>query len=233
MSLERVGVSFLDDDDSLEVVTEEGRRAKISTGGSQSGFALLRGPFEFAFNTPGLLAGIPFYTPTPGEFLTQAWVITDTAWNGTTPLCDLGFGPFGDDSDPFHSGLYDYANGRPIDMTLKAFVGSDENGIGPVTSIQGNGNLMGWDIAGELFDIARDNFIESVPYAGGIGLQRASNEQTHVLALLPMQFNDATPLQVCVSTTGGTSGGGGGLDPGSSAGAARLYIETVTPVAFE
>lgn len=46
--------------------------------------------FPFAFDTPGLLTGHTVYTPRVGDVLLDAWIEVDTAWDGTTPLCDIG-----------------------------------------------------------------------------------------------------------------------------------------------
>jgi hypothetical protein len=46
--------------------------------------------FPFAFDTPDLLTGAAVYTPTIGAVLLDAWVEIDIAWDGTTPLCDVG-----------------------------------------------------------------------------------------------------------------------------------------------
>jgi hypothetical protein len=59
-------------------------------GGSTPGAAVVRGPFEFAFNTPGLVDGVEFYTPTVGDIFLDAWIEVLTNWDGTTPTGDIG-----------------------------------------------------------------------------------------------------------------------------------------------
>lgn len=89
-------------------------------GGSQSGAARVRGPFPFAFNTANLNTGIPICVMTVDDILLDAWIETDTAFDGTTPLCDFGsgigsnFGIFNDEAGP-------------IDMTLSDVLGGSQN----------------------------------------------------------------------------------------------------------
>ena len=59
------------------------------SSGSAAGTTIVR-HFSFAHNTAGILTGHALYTPTIGDILYDAWVEVDTAWNGTTPLCDVG-----------------------------------------------------------------------------------------------------------------------------------------------
>lgn len=48
--------------------------------------------FPFAYDTPGLDAGIPIYTPVVGETLYDAWVHILTPWSGGAayPVVDIG-----------------------------------------------------------------------------------------------------------------------------------------------
>lgn len=59
-------------------------------GGSTPGAAIVRGPFAFAFNTSGINNGVTVYTPTVGDVLLDWFIIVDTAFDGTTPLADVG-----------------------------------------------------------------------------------------------------------------------------------------------
>lgn len=45
-----------------------------------------------AFDTPGLAAGVPFWTPTVDTYILNAWfeVPHNGQWDGTTPLADFG-----------------------------------------------------------------------------------------------------------------------------------------------
>ncbi len=60
------------------------------TGLAATGVAIVRGPFSFAFNTAGLTTGVTIYTPTVSDILLDAWIEVDTAFDGTTPLADIG-----------------------------------------------------------------------------------------------------------------------------------------------
>lgn len=53
---------------------------------------VVRGPFSFTFDTPGLEDGIEFYTPTVGDLLIDVVVFVDTAFDGTTPKGSVGTG---------------------------------------------------------------------------------------------------------------------------------------------
>ena len=58
-------------------------------GGSTPGAAIVRGPYSFAFDTPGINDGVAFYTPTVGDILYDVWYVVTTAFNGTTPFADV------------------------------------------------------------------------------------------------------------------------------------------------
>ncbi len=57
---------------------------------STAGAARVLGPFPFAFDDVGLEDGIAFYTPTVGDILLDAWIEVTEAFDGATPLADLG-----------------------------------------------------------------------------------------------------------------------------------------------
>ncbi len=70
---------------------EDGIAQGGSGGGSSSlGAPVVRGPFSFAFATPGLTAGVAFYTPTIDDLWLDWWIEVDTAFDGTTPFADVG-----------------------------------------------------------------------------------------------------------------------------------------------
>lgn len=86
--------------------------------------------FPFAFNTPGLAAGVVAYVPSIGDILLDAWVEVDAAWDGTTPLCD--FGTFVGTA----AGLF---AGAPVDLTK-----ADSQGFGTgLLTNGGQGSLAG------------------------------------------------------------------------------------------
>jgi hypothetical protein len=64
--------------------------AKTGQGGSSVPGATIVRKFPFAFDTPAILTGAALYTPTIGDVLLDAWIEKDTAWDGTTPLGDIG-----------------------------------------------------------------------------------------------------------------------------------------------
>lgn len=84
-----------------------GRRGGGGNVGSQPGAAIVRGPFEFAFDDAGLEDGLAFYTPTVGDVLLDAWIEVDTLFDGTNPLADIGTGVGST------TGLFGEAGSRP------------------------------------------------------------------------------------------------------------------------
>ena len=46
--------------------------------------------FQFSHATAGLNTGVVAYTPNIGDILLDCWIEVDTAFNGTTPLADVG-----------------------------------------------------------------------------------------------------------------------------------------------
>jgi len=58
----------------------------------EGAYDVVRGPFQFAYDTPDLENGLPFYTPTVGDILLDTWFEVDTAFDGTSPLADIGTG---------------------------------------------------------------------------------------------------------------------------------------------
>lgn len=95
-------------------------------GGSQPGAAVVRGPFSFAFDTPGLAAGVAVYVPTVNDVLLDLWIEIDTAFDGTTPKADVS--QYTGSAIPF--GLFsNFAS--PIDLNA---ADSIDRGGGPVTA---------------------------------------------------------------------------------------------------
>ena len=176
-------------------------------GGSTPGAAVVRGPFSFAYDTPNLNAGVAFYTPTVGDILLDAWVEVTTAWDGTTPLGDVG---------AFNPDAYGwFANcAGPLDMTK-----ADSTVIG---GLDGNVDLM---------QLSGLNDLGSVPYVNqvsGAGPSLEVISPPDGFRYCPARFTSANPLKVVVSQDGTA----GGTAPGASQGAAKIYIVTATPVAF-
>ena len=155
--------------------------------------------FPFAFNSPGILTGHTVYTPTVGDILLDAWIEIDTAWNGTTPKGD--FGDFPAVKYGWFSGFsYD---GNPIDMTKVDTLNSDS------TILAQNTN------AGDGIPVTLSAM--NVTYAASV--------TTVGTRLVPGKFTTADPIKVCVSQDGTNTG----ANPGSTQGAAVLYLVTATP----
>lgn len=86
--------------------------------------------FPFAYNTASLNAGVTAYTATIGQYLLDAWIEVDTAWDGTTPLGDFGI----------TTGLYAFSASQALDMTS------------PDTAAVGTGLLLG-GIGGSIHNV--------------------------------------------------------------------------------
>ncbi len=69
------------------------------------GMAVVRGPYSFAYNTASINSGVTVYTPTVNDILIDAWIEVTTAFNGTTPLADIG------SFSGTTSGLFDISGG--------------------------------------------------------------------------------------------------------------------------
>ncbi len=183
--------------------------AGFSPGGA--GNTIVRA-FPFAFDTPNILTGAALYTPTVGDILLDAWVEIDTAWNGTTPK-----GDFGIFTDPLvgTTGWLLSDLGTPLLMT-----DSDNTG----------------NLGGLLIGPSRQATSEGVDvldqYTGvNLNVVPAATALTQAKPLLftqrvvPSKFFAAYPVQVVVSQDGTNTG----ADPGSTQGAAVLYLVTATP----
>jgi len=96
--------------------------------------------FPFVHNTVGLAAGVPFYTPTIGDWLLDGRIEVDAAWNGTTPQGDLGQLISGDTNGVF--GIHQ-ASSVPMDIADVA------DGTWAPTGLltQGNGGSLVSDAA--------------------------------------------------------------------------------------
>jgi len=153
--------------------------------------------FPFAYNTPNLLTGAAVYTPTAGDLLLDAWVEVDTAWNGTTPLCD--YGTFVANSGWLAQGAQGAFDIGAADAQNAFFATG--------------GNLLSGS------PVPSDDLYASAHQgpANTYGAQRA----------LPAKFVAATAVKVCVSQDGKDNG----ADPGSTQGAAILYLVVCTPTA--
>lgn len=89
--------------DSDIVVHQRAHEALIA-----SAFQVVR--YDFAHGDVGLNNGVEVYTPVVGDVLLDAWLYITTAFNGTTPLLDIG--TFVDDT----AGLFAWNHGDGIDI---------------------------------------------------------------------------------------------------------------------
>ena len=181
--------------------------------------------FPFAFDTPDILTGAALYTPTVDDILIDAWIEIDTAWDGTTPFGDFGTFGGGAGNLGFLRGLSNFA----VDMT-QADDATDpgagflwgvgwsrmgDNGVlGGITDSVGHGVLFETDA------------IASVPQAATPLVTNGTNSSNSHLGQRSIgKFTAANPVQVVVSQDGTNTG----ADPGSTQGAAILYLVTATP----
>ena len=99
--------------------------------------------FDIAYDTPGLDTGYAVYTPQVGEILLDAWWEIDTAYDGTTPLGDVGQYLVGDGD----LGWFGFGLGLFADMTVADDTGWYGTGLlsaGEVSYSSGwNGSLLG------------------------------------------------------------------------------------------
>lgn len=64
-------------------------RLESDVGGGGTGGAIVRGPFEFAYDTPGLNNGVEIFTPNAGDLLLAMYVFLDPVWNAAAQY-DVG-----------------------------------------------------------------------------------------------------------------------------------------------
>jgi len=106
-------------------------------GGSTPGASRVLGPFPFAYDDAGLNDGIAFYTPTVGDVLFDAWISVTTAFDGTTPLADIG--AFGSDVYGWYLNITN--SGAPVDLTRANSVTDADLEVLLNASIRFGGNL--------------------------------------------------------------------------------------------
>jgi len=168
--------------------------------------------FPFAFNTPNILTGASLYTPTIGDILLDAWIEIDTAWDGMTPLGDVGL---------FLShipGLFQGAAGAAVPMNVADTL---IHGEGPLGG-QSMNDLHTADALGQSLNGVA---VLPVPVAGASLTLATPSPFANGVRVVPSKFQSANPIKVVVSQDGTTTGG----DPGSTVGSAILYLVTATP----
>jgi hypothetical protein len=166
-------------------------------GGATAGAARVLGPFPFAFDDVGLNDGIAFYTPTVGDILLDAWIEVTEAFDGTTPLADIGAvngetgGLFAGDWGPIEVGQQD-------DLINLNYLGRYQ--IQDASS----------HVVGALS--AQNSYYDP------------NNEVETYIRVTPGKFVNADPLKIVVSQDG--SKGGTAVGGTAGAGAVYLVVAT-------
>lgn len=164
----------------------------------------------FSYNTANIQTGATLYVPTPGDILLDLWIEIVVAWNGTTPLGDVGAFSGGG------SALYGL---HKMDMTAADIFSG------------GYGVTIGANFSDVRAQQTVDNARIYLRTQSGSNPTQLETQPSLVHAgygsrLLPARFANNNDIKVCVSQNGTTSG----ADPGSSQGQAFLYLVTFTPI---
>lgn len=173
-------------------------------GGGASEQSVKITKFAFDHSTASLKNGVVAYTPAVGEILLDLWVEVTEAWNGTTPKCDVGF------FLTSGSGLFAAAQGGAL---IDLAVADAQDGANDSNAPWTGPLLAQSDAAATPSSLAQS-------WAGLFTPGFPPNRG------LPAKFTDVTPLKVCVSTNGNSSGGS---PTGSTAGSAVVYFATAIP----
>lgn len=182
--------------------------------------ALVRHKFPFSYNTPGLEAGLPIYTPTVDEVLYEAWFEVTTPWNGTTPQADVGFlqgdiwGWFGDIVNSIDLTIADHTDGAGF---LSSGMICDSRGNPPYPN-----------------SVAPSSLSRALLRAyGHVNANGAESPFDSPVPRTQARFQTAEPIKLVVSQTGGTTTGGPDYNPavapGATQGEAAFYFVTVLP----
>lgn len=182
-------------DGTIWLVNPDGSLTQV-TGGGSPGAARVLGPFPFAFDTPDIENGVAFYTPTIGDILLDAWIEVDTAFDGTTPMADIG--DFSNDSGWFAGDNYPVDIAVPDDFSAFDYGGS---------------TLLSQGVA-------------SPSHASSLSLMQvqAPGSFTYLQRGVPGKFAAANPIKVVVSQDG--KKGGTAVGGTAGAGAVYLVVAT-------
>lgn len=195
----------------LPGVDADGNGVVYPADGLSAGASIVRA-FPFAFDTPDLITGAALYTPTPGDILLDAWIEIGTAWDGTTPLGDVG---------SFVGSVFGWWAVHGPTGALPMSAAADDDGIGLTIGTSGSPSLLAALTAQSIFAVYQVPEIDAVPFGPAQFMQLGAMDPT-----IPAKFTTADPIKVCVSQDGTNTGD----DPGSTQGAATLYLVTATPV---
>jgi hypothetical protein len=181
-------------------------------GGASPSIRVL-GPFPIAFDSPGIsTGGYEFYTPAAGDLLLDAWFSIDTAWDGTTPLADIG-------SPLYTAGVYLHTTGAPVDMTQVDYKYQTTDWYFPINATLAQ--LVAAVTAQELLQVP---FIP----AGGANQQplvALSPDSVQIYPGLPIRSSNGDALTVWVTQNGHSNGS----DPVAAHGAGNIYLVVATP----
>jgi len=180
-------------------------------GGGGSGNTIVR-KFPFAFNDAGLAAGLAIYTPTVGDILLDCWVQVDTAWDGTTPFCDVGT------FVGANTGIFRII-GAPAPLGLSV-ADTVYPGFGEKIGVAGPSAVQGI-VAATMAQLLEATGA-GTPFP--LSVVAALTSLLGVARVLPALLG-AGPIKVCVSQDGTA----GGTDPGSTVGSGVVYLVTATP----
>ena len=194
----------------LAVFTDPGNQPG---GGSQPG-ALIAHRIPFAFNTAGLAAGVGLYVPTVGDLLLDVWLEITTAWDGTTPLGDVGCLAGG-----ATAGLFKKIAGQAVPMT-----GADHTANQQTNLLQGN-NLNSLRLVEAV--VQGTSEYNGLYAVAGAAVNLDATAVADGSRLLPAKFVTTDPISVFVSQDGTA----GGAAPGGTHGTAALCLVTSTPIA--
>jgi len=188
---------------------EPGTWVAVGSGGGGSANSPVVRSFPFAFDTPGILTGAALYTPTVEDILLDAWISIGTAWDGTTPRGDFGM---------FVGTNFGWAGGAalPYDMMR-----ADTAFSAGYDTIDGQGLAA---LAAAFGAVQSDMQANGPAFPSGLGVE-AGLTTLQGGGVAPGRITAANPIKVCVSQDGTNTGG----DPGSTQGAAILYLVTATP----
>lgn len=154
--------------------------------------------FPFAFDTPGLDAGVTIWTPEVGDILFDAWFEVGSIWNGATPQADFGTFVNGD-------GLFSWEwSAIPLDGANVADKETNGNAVGVGAQ---TGMVIGHTLTlDQLFTIG-----EAKSYVAAPGTYNPFARPR----LLPLRFTAPDALKLVVSQDGTTRGGATGATQGS------------------
>jgi hypothetical protein len=190
-----------------------------SGGGSTPGAAIIKA-FSFAHDTPGLSdgSGHDFYTPAAGDVILDVFVHIVTAWDGTTPLGDLADSTYRRlDTEGAYAAISGVGSGSGgLDMT-------EESSAGNLAVLGRSNQLSDLRTLQAAAEGTQSSFGLYVVTGGTVDWE-AGNPPANGFAAVPTVAS-GNPLVVWVTQDGEI----GGDDPGSTQGAATIYLVTATP----